>query len=129
MSKINLKDISTSDLEKELSKRKYADSIKKWNTVKITNPEYEIVNSISDDDDYDLYLVRVHDGCEGLECVVQVNRDKDIDEDYIIEVIKHDYITGGIEGGWFDLESEQGLIESIEIEEICRYNKLFILLK
>ena len=117
-----LENMSIDELRDVIHAKLQKEAIDKCST-KIEGLPFNIkeVNKLVAEGNGNLFVVRVDDGCEGWEALVEVDdsvTDSDIDidledlvKDYIINfIIKNDYY-------------KPGDISEISVEEICRYGR------
>ena len=72
-----------------------------------------------------LFHVRVEDGCEGWECLVEIDRDASDSWTGDDEELVHDHILNFMIDNNYYPEGNGGGIEEIKVEEICRYSRPF----
>lgn len=76
------------------------------------------------DNDYQLFIAHVDDGCEGIDVLVKLNHStfgSTDDDDYNIEEsIKHWWLTKAKNDGW------NPNYYDISVGGICRYSKRFV---
>jgi hypothetical protein len=115
-----LDNMSVSELRDEIYKKQVQESIDKFSTRKEAEFNLSEVKTLEADGSGTLYHVRVHDGCEGWEALVEIDREV-VDEGYYDgeDLVKDHLINFMIDNNYY----EPGDIEDICVEEICRYNR------
>ena len=113
--------MSVSELRDVIYKKQEQEAIEKFSTKKEAEFNLSEVKSLEAEGDGSLFHVRVEDGCEGWECLVEIDRsvrDSDWygDEE---EMVKNHLINFMMDKSYY----EEGDIEDIRVEEICRYSR------
>ena len=116
-----LEGMSVSELRDVIYKKQEQEAIEKFSTKKEAEFNLSEVKSLEAEGDGSLFHVRVEDGCEGWECLVEIDRsvrDSDWygDEE---EMVKNHLINFMMDKSYY----EEGDIEDIRVEEICRYSR------
>jgi hypothetical protein len=114
-----VKEMSVRELQEEINKRKKQEAIDKFSTKKETEFKISEVETLEAEGNGSLYHVRVDDGCEGWESLVEVDEGVEDDECYEDELVKNHIINFMIDNKYY----EPGDINDIIVEEICRYNR------
>jgi hypothetical protein len=114
-----VKEMSVRELQGEINKRKKQEAIDKFSTKKETEFKISEVETLEAEGNGSLYHVRVDDGCEGWESLVEVDEGVEDDECYEDELVKNHIINFMIDNKYY----EPGDINDIIVEEICRYNR------
>ena len=115
--------LSISELRDEIYKRQDQENLEKYGTKKEVPFNISEVESLEAEGDGSLFHVRVEDGCEGWECIVEVDRSVR-DADWTMrggeeELVERHIINFMVENNYY----EDGYIEDIKVEEICRYSR------
>jgi len=116
-----LEGMSVRELQDIIYKKQKQEVIEKFSTKKEAQFNLSEVKTLEADGNGSLFHVRVEDGCEGWECLVEVDRkvqDSDLCDDEE-ELVKNHLINFMMDNSYY----EEGDIEEIEIEEICRYSR------
>lgn len=115
--------ISTKELRDLLWEREERELEVKYGTKREVELKIKELDNLDNKCHGNLFHVTVHDGCEGWEALVEIDRDADwygneeeLVENHIVNfMIENDYYPEGNGGG----------IENITVEEICRYSRPF----
>lgn len=111
-----LKDIPINELLAELQRRKVDEKTKKFSTKQEVEYTMTEVSHLEAEGSGSLFVVRVDDGCEGWEALVNMDADTMWDND---ELVLNHIINFLIDNDYY----KPGDIDEITVEEICRYNR------
>lgn len=113
-----LDSMSIRELQNLIFEKQKEEAIKKYGTVRETEFKMSIMDNLEGKNNNPLFYVVIEDGSEGWEALVEVDREIEYDGD--IETLVEDHIVNFmIENGYY----ENGDIEEIRVNEICRYSK------
>ena len=113
-----LDSMSIRELQNAIFEKQKEEAIKKYGTLRETEHKISEIEELKAENHNQLYHVVVEDGSEGWEALVEVDREIEYDGD--IETLVEDNIVNFmIENGYY----ENGDIEEIRVNEICRYSK------
>jgi len=113
-----LDSMSIRELQNAIFEKQKEEAIKKYGTLRETEHKISEIEELKAENHDHLYHVVVEDGSEGWEALVEVDREIEYDGD--IETLVEDNIVNFmIENGYY----ENGDIEEIRVNEICRYSK------
>lgn len=110
--------MSISELQNAIFEKKREEAMKKYGTKRETEFKISETEDIKADGDGNLFLVRVNDGSEGWEAIVEVDGDLDWGGD-LEELVEDHIVNFMIEEGYY----KNGDIEDIEVIEMCRYSR------
>jgi len=113
-----LDSMSIRELQNIIFEKQKEEAIKKYGTLRETEHKISEMEEIKADRSNHLYHVVVEDGSEGWEALVEVNRKINYDGD-IEDVVEDNIVNYMIENGYY----QNGDIENITVNEICRYSK------
>lgn len=116
-----LSEMSVRELQDVIYKKQIQESIDNFSTKKEVEFTISEVETLQADGDGSLFHVRVEDGCEGWESLIEIDRsvrDSDWygDEE---ELVKNHIINFIIDNDYY----QAGDIEDIIVEKICIYNR------
>lgn len=115
--------LSVSELQEVIYKKRVQESIEKFSTTREAEFNISETKKLEANGSGNLYHVRVDDGCEGWEALVEITREV-VDEGYYSgseDFVKDHIINFMIENEYY----EEGDIEDITVEEMCRYSRPF----
>ena len=113
-----LDSMSIRELQNLIFEKQKEEAIKKYGTVRETEHKITEIEELKAENHDHLYHVVVEDGSEGWEALVEV--DGDIDYSGDLENLVEDHIVNFmIENNYY----QNGDIEEIRVNEICRYSK------
>lgn len=118
---MNILEISTEDLKKELNRRNVEAHYLALNTIPTTFPQYKKVDGIVNPSSY-IYLANVDDGCEG--CSFLIKSSYELTENDLENLVRHAALSPL--GEQQDLSEGEYMIESIYTEEVGRYSLTFL---
>jgi len=110
--------MSIRDLENAIYEKRREEAMKKYGTKRETEFKMSEAEGIETEGNGNLFLVRVEDGSEGWEAIVEVDRNVDWGGD-LEELVEDHIINFMIENGYY----EDGDIDNIEVMEMCRYSR------
>ena len=114
-----LAEMSVRELQDVIYKKREQEAIDKYGSVRETPFKINEVKTLEAEGSGSLFLVRVEDGCEGWEAIVEVDRDIDTDGDSEESVVEDNIINFMMENDYY----QPGDIESIDVQEMCRYSR------
>lgn len=113
-----LKGMTIRELQDVIYEKQAEEAMKKYGTKRETEFKMSEIDEIEADGDGNLFLVRVEDGSEGWEAIVEVDRNIDWGGD-LEELVEDHIVNFMIEEGY----NENGYVENIEVIEMCRYTR------
>jgi hypothetical protein len=115
-----VEEMSVSELRDAMYRKQEQENMEKFSTKKEAKFNLSEIKTLESKSNGSLYHVRVEDGCEGWECLVEVDRSVQ-DEGYYEheELVKNHLINFMMDKSYY----EEGDIEEIRVEEICRYSR------
>lgn len=116
-----LEGMSVRELQDIIYKKQEQEAIDKFSTKKEAEFKINEVKTLEADGNGSLFHVRVDDGCEGWESLVEVDRSVQ-DSDWYgdkEEMVKNHIINFIMDNDYY----QPGDIEDITVEEICRYSR------
>ena len=110
------------ELQDVIYEKKEQEAIEKFSTKKEAQFNIKEVKSLKAEGSGSLFRVRVEDGCEGWEALVEVDRSVREDDEWSgdeEELVKNHIINFMMENDYY----EPGDIEEVTVEEMCRYSR------
>lgn len=110
--------LSIHELQNAILEKKMEEARKKYGSKRETEFKMSEAEGIEAEGNGNLFLVRVEDGSEGWEAIVEVDHDVDWGGD-LEELVEDHIVNFMIENGYY----ENGDIDNIEVMEMCRYSR------